>query len=70
VRFKGPKFRQTRAIKLQLTQLGRVASGMQMGLKIQSDSAPPPFKLQQTHLQIDHSLVQFPYLGLEVSLGS
>jgi hypothetical protein len=24
---------------------------MQLGLKIQSDSAPPPLKLQQTHLQ-------------------
>jgi hypothetical protein len=43
---------------------------MQMVLKIQSDSAPPPLKLQQTHLQIDRSLVQFPYLGLEVSLES
>jgi hypothetical protein len=57
--FKDPKFLHTRAIKLQITQSGRVASGIQLGFKFQSDSAPPPLKLQQTHLQRNSTLIQF-----------
>jgi hypothetical protein len=34
-------FRHTRAIKLQLTQSGKVASGNQLGLNIQSDPRRP-----------------------------
>jgi hypothetical protein len=32
---------------LEITQSGRVASGIQLGLKIQSDSAPPPLQTLQ-----------------------
>jgi hypothetical protein len=40
---------------------------MQLGLKIQSDAAPPPLKLQQTHLQRNSAL--FSFLSIDLCKG-